>query len=68
MPAENVKRSFFHISIRFVFPGREVIVMWVIFDIHIVDDYVYKSTSADSWYRSLEVSNAPKTELSKWRR
>jgi len=28
-------------------------------------DYVYKSTAADSWYRSLEVSNVWKTEFSK---
>jgi len=34
---------------RFKFPGRKVIVMLVIFlYIQIADDYVYKSTSADS--------------------
>ena len=37
----------FHISIRSKFPGREVICT-SFFDIQIVNDYVYKSTSADS--------------------
>jgi len=50
---------------RFTFSGREVIVMLVIFDIQIGNDYVYESTVADSWYRSPEVSNAPKTEFSR---
>jgi len=38
------------------------------FDIQIGYDYIYKSTTADSWYRSPEVSNAPKTEFLQWRR
>ena len=38
------------------------------FDIEIGHDYVYKSMAADSWYRSTEVSNAPKKELLRWRR
>jgi len=36
--------------------------------IQIGDDYVYKPTVVDSWYRSPELSNAPKTEFLRWRR
>jgi len=37
------------------------------FDIRVADAYVYISTSADPWYRILEVSYAPKTEFSRSR-
>jgi len=40
-----------------------LVVSWYLcrsfFGIRIANDYVYKSTSADYWYRNLEVSNAP---------
>jgi len=53
---------------RFTVSGREVIVMLAIFYIQIGNDYVYKSTAADSWYCCLEVGKAPKTEFLRWRR
>jgi len=35
------------------------------FDIQVANDYGYKSTAVDSWYRNLEVSIARKPEFFK---
>ena len=65
----NIKQIEIWKNERFTFFGREVIVvMQVIFDSQISNDDVYKSTAADSWYRSPEVSNALKTDFLRWRR
>ena len=64
----NLKRSFFIFRPVLNFLVVRCKLCRPIFYIQIANHFVYKSTSANSWYRNHEVSNAPKTEFSIRRR